>query len=95
MNAATPQGKNIEEVFKKPGILRVKCDFHPWMRAFIGVASHPYFDVTDADGEFELKQVPPGTYTVETWHELYGYQRKEVTVKTGETSQLPLSYTVE
>ena len=51
-----------------------KCDVHSWMNAYIGVVSHPYFAVTDKAGTFELKTVPPGTYTIEAWHEKLGRQ---------------------
>lgn len=53
-------------------VLRVKCDLHPWMKGFVGVFSHPFFQVTGADGTFELKGLPPGDYTVEAWHETLG-----------------------
>jgi len=45
----------------------VKCNVHSWMRAYIGVVDHPYFAVTGPDGAFELKNVPPGGYTVAVW----------------------------
>ena len=49
-----------------------KCDVHGWMNAYVGVLDHPYFAVTDKDGKFELKSLPPGTYTIEAWHEKLG-----------------------
>ncbi len=52
--------------------LRVKCDLHPWMSGSVGVFAHPYFQVTGADGAFELKGLPPGDYEVEAWHERLG-----------------------
>jgi plastocyanin len=62
-----------------------KCDVHPWMRAYVGVLDHPYFAVTGADGSFELKGLPPGTYTVEAWHESLGTQTQTVTIGAKET----------
>ena len=53
---------------------------HSWMRAWVGAVEHPYFAVTGADGSFELKNLPPGEYTVEAWHEQYGTQELKVTV---------------
>jgi hypothetical protein len=47
----------------------VKCNQHPWMKAYIGVLSHPFFAVTDYNGAFEIKGVPPGKYTLAAWHE--------------------------
>ena len=47
----------------------VKCNQHPWMKAYVGVFKHPFFAVSAADGTFTIKGVPPGTYTVVAWHE--------------------------
>ena len=61
-------------------MIRVKCNIHSWMHAFIGVVDHPYFAVTGSDGTFELKNVPPGEYTIEAWQEELGVQEQHVTV---------------
>ncbi len=61
-------------------MIHVKCNIHPWMKAWIGVVDNPYFAVTGADGSFELKNVPPGTYTIEAWQEELGVQEQQVTV---------------
>jgi plastocyanin len=53
-------------------MIQVKCDVHPWMRAYVGVLDHPYFMVTGADGTFELSGVPPRDYVLEAWHERFG-----------------------
>lgn len=58
----------------------VKCNVHPWMKAYIGVLDNPYFQVTGKDGSFDIKNVPPGTYTLVAWHELYGPTEQSVTV---------------
>lgn len=63
----------------------VKCDVHPWMSAYVAVMTHPYFDTTADDGRYEIT-VPPGTYTVEAWHERLGTETSEVTVADGETA---------
>lgn len=60
-----------------PGIVRVECDIHHWMRAWIVVAAHPYYAVTESDGSFVLEGVPPGTYTLQVWHERLGGSRTE------------------
>ena len=58
-----------EKVFDQPEILvRMKCDVHPWMFAYIGVTENPYFAVTDKDGNFKISGVPDGKYTVVAYH---------------------------
>jgi plastocyanin len=71
----------------------VKCDVHPWMSAFVAVMSHPYFDVTEDDGRYEI-QVPAGTYTIESWHERLGTRTQEVTVAAGETATVDFALDV-
>ena len=61
-------------------MIPVKCNVHPWMRSYIGVVGHPYFAVTGDDGSFTIKNLPPGTYTIEAWHEKFGTQDAQVTV---------------
>jgi plastocyanin len=69
----SPGAPDMEHRFPRPEIMiPVKCNVHSWMRAYIGVMPHPYFAITGADGAFELKDVPPGDYTVAAWHEKLG-----------------------
>ncbi|GMW00837.1 MAG: hypothetical protein AMXMBFR84_19740 [Candidatus Hydrogenedentota bacterium] len=58
----------------------VKCDIHPWMRAFIAVVNNPFHSVSGKDGLFALEGLEPGTYTIQAWHERLGTQTAEVTV---------------
>ena len=58
----------------------VRCNNHPWMNAFINVSPTPYFAVSDADGHFEIKGLPPGNYTLGAVHEKLGEQTQTVTV---------------
>jgi hypothetical protein len=69
-NFAQPvKGQVNPKTFEKPEVLvRIKCDVHNWMFAYVGVVDHPYFAVTDKDGNFTIKNVPPGKYTVEAIH---------------------------
>jgi plastocyanin len=62
-------GRSGSHTFTRPGIVRVFCDIHSHMSAFILVFAHRYFAVTDAEGRYRLDSVPPGTYTVAVWHE--------------------------
>src|ERR1700730_5979231 len=67
--------------FLKPEIMiPVKCNIHSWMHAFIGVLDHPYFAVSNDDGTFEIKNLPPGTYTIAVWTETLGTQERQLTV---------------
>jgi len=75
----SPGAPDLEHKFPRPDVMiPVKCNVHSWMRAFIGVVDHPYFAVTGTDGSFELKNVPPGDYTVAVWQEKLGEQKQEV-----------------
>ena len=75
------QKQTDTKVFTAPEVMvRFKCDMHGWMTAYAGVLDHPYFAVTTADGAFELKNVPPGTYIIEAWHEKLGTQSQHVTL---------------
>ncbi len=75
---AAGQQKNV--TFARPEIMRVKCDVHPWMSAYIGVFENPLFAISADDGSFQITGVPAGTYTLTAWHELYGEQKISVTV---------------
>jgi plastocyanin len=70
----------------------VKCNVHPWMKAYIAVLSTPYFQVTGNDGSFEIKNVPPGTYTVTAWHELYGTSDQSVTIGPKESKAVSFTF---
>jgi hypothetical protein len=60
--------------------IEIQCDIHPWMHAYLFVMDHPFFNVTDDDGAFAIEGLPPGEYTLESWHEKLGKQRTSVTV---------------
>ena len=81
-----PKGENKKKSFARQEVMiPVKCNVHPWMRAYIGVVSHPFFAVTGDDGTFTIKGLPPGTYKVEAWHEKYGAKEMDVTVAPKDT----------
>ena len=68
-SGATPPGKSKSVRFDRPGIVRVFCDIHSHMSAFILVFAHRFFAVTDDEGRYRIDEVPPGTYTVVGWYE--------------------------
>ena len=74
-------------------VLRLKCDIHRWMTAYIGVVSHPYFAVSGPGGTFEIVNVPAGTHTIQTWHERYGSLTRPVRVTAGATAIVDVPYT--
>jgi len=81
-NKSQPPGAgDIEDTFAREEIaIPVKCNVHPWMKSYIAVFKNPYFQVTGKDGAFDLKNLPPGTYTIEAWHEKYGTSDQTVTI---------------
>lgn len=88
-NISQPPGSlPIEQTFAREEIIPVKCNVHPWMRGYIAVFKHPYFAITDKDGSFDLKNVPPGDYTIEAWHEKYGTLTQKVTLGPNQTKAL-------
>jgi plastocyanin len=88
-----PGSEPLKRRFKEREVMiRVKCNIHSWMRAWIGAVEHPYFAVTGAGGTFEIKNVPPGDYTVEVWHEQYGTQEMKVTVKPSGKENLGFTF---
>ena len=75
------QGMENEKTFDQEEVMiPVKCDVHPWMSSYLGVVSHPYYAVTGEDGSFAIENLPPGTYTLEAWHEELGTKTTQVTV---------------
>jgi len=83
-------GKTKSVRFDRPGVVRVFCDIHSHMSAFVVVFNHPYFRVTDADGRFRIDNVPPGTYTVIGWYEGEARDTRSVNVTAGGIVDLDL-----
>jgi len=77
---------------RNEGILRLRCDVHVWMVAYVGVVKHPYFAVTDATGTFTIRNVPPGVHTIQAWHERYGPLTSAVTLEPGGTASVEFTY---
>lgn len=85
-NRAQPHARTIAIGFKSPEVLRVDCDLHSWMRGWIVVADHPFYAVTNEEGEFVFENVPPGKYKLEVWQEVLGRVNQDITV-AGEGTQ--------
>jgi hypothetical protein len=73
-------------------IIKLKCDVHPWMTAYVLVSSHPFFAVTGDDGSFKIPGVPPGSYTVEAWHERYGAKTAQITVAADKPTEATFQF---
>ena len=93
INKAQPKFKKVmTEKFTKPEIIKAACDAHAWMTGWIVATDHPFVGVTDEKGNFTIKDVPPGSYKVEIWHETLGKQVKEVSVKAKEEAKLTAEF---
>jgi uncharacterized membrane protein/plastocyanin len=93
-NVAMPK-KNQREtrVFTRPELfLQAKCSVHPWMGAFVAVMEHSFFDVTRKGGEFEIKNLVPGTYTIEAWHEVFGTLTQEISITDKDISDITFTF---
>jgi len=83
----------LKSTFAQPEFaMPVLCNVHPWMRAFVFVFDNPYFAVTSIAGTFELKNLPPGTYTIEAWHENYNVQDLTVTIAAKESKSISFAF---
>jgi hypothetical protein len=90
-NRTQPMGRTIPVTFAQPEIVRINCDLHAWMTAWVVVAAHPFYVVTGADGRFAFDNLPAGQYKLQIWHERLGTVPANVTV----TEQQPVQVTVE
>jgi plastocyanin len=87
------QGMKTMHTFdKKEVMVPFKCDVHGWMNAYVGVMDNPYYAVTDADGKFELKSLPPGTYTIEAWQEKLGPMTQTVTLGPKDSKEVNFTF---
>jgi plastocyanin len=85
-NRTQPKGRAIPITFSKPEIVKIDCDLHSWMRAWVVVAEHSFYAITGANGEFTLGSVPAGTYQLSIWQETLGTVTKDVTVGEGDAN---------
>jgi plastocyanin len=93
-NMAMPASRTeaVEDFAKVEGMFVIKCDVHPWMKAYVEVLSHPFFDVTGPDGTFRIAALPAGTYEIEAWHEKLGTRTASVTVADGATGSADFTF---
>ena len=73
-------------------VIKLKCDVHPWMTAYVLVTDNSYFAVSGRDGSFSIRGIPAGSYHLEAWHERFGLKTAKVTLSEGETARVAFSY---
>jgi hypothetical protein len=82
------KGMKLKKSFSKPEVMvKIKCEVHPWMGAYAGVLDHPFYSVSGEEGSFEIKNLPPGQYVIEAWHEKYGLLTQNVTIGADSDTQ--------
>jgi hypothetical protein len=92
-NVALPPARRVRKPLARAGTMMITCNVrHSWMSAIIAVADHPYHTVTDAEGSYEIRDLPPGTYTLRLWHEELGTREQPVTITAGETAVVDVTY---
>ena len=79
---------------KAESMFQIKCDVHPWMSAYMGVFTHPFYSVTKTDGKFTISGLDPGTYEITAWHERLGMQTAMVTVSGTDTKTQNFKFAV-
>jgi len=78
--------------FEQPEIIKLQCDVHSWMNGWIVVTDHPYYALTNANGEFTLENVPSGTHTLSVWQEVLGEQKQTITVDVGDSTTVSIEF---
>jgi plastocyanin len=92
-HAAKEPDLALETGAKAGDVVDVVCDVHPWMHAYAVMVDHPYFAVTGEDGTFEIKNLAPGSYTIEAWHPSLGVQTLDLKIGTGPKAIVPARIT--
>ena len=89
------QGMKYTTTFTAPEVmLPFKCDVHKWMNAWVGVLEHPFYSTSGKGGAFALAGLPPGTYTIEAWHEKLGAQTQQVTIGAKESKTISFAFKI-
>jgi hypothetical protein len=86
-NVGLYPGRVVRKPIVATGPVKVICEVHPWMTAYIFVAENPYHAVTDIYGRYEIRDVPPGTYRIKAWHERLGAQEQNIIVRDGKMTK--------
>lgn len=88
-----PGAPDLQRRFGYPEVMiPVKCNVHAWMKSYVAVLEHPFFAITNEQGEFALPPLPPGDYTVAAWHEAFGEVERRITVRPGDAPALAFAF---
>lgn len=88
-----PKAAPIDKTFHDPEVMMpIKCNQHPWMKAYVNVATNPFYAVSDAQGNFEIQGLPPGDYTIAAVHEALGEQTQKISVGAKEIMAVDFTY---
>ena len=91
-----PDDKPIVKKFTAPEMMiRMQCNQHPWMRAYVNVMTNPYFAVSKPDGSFEIKNLPPGEYTLAAVHEKFGEKTMKIKVAPQQTAKAAFDFSAK
>jgi hypothetical protein len=93
--AMVAQRKESFQQFGSPGIVKFICEAHYWMTSYVIVTPHPYFAKVDSTGNYVLEDVPPGKYTLVSWHEYFGTKEVPITVKENQPAEANFAYSDE
>ena len=86
------KAKPIDQLAEKDGMMKWKCDVHPWMRGYVGVNKNAFQAVTGTDGKFKIDGLSAGSYTIEAWHEKFGVKTVEIKVDAGKPAAASFKY---
>ena len=87
------QGMVSKKTFDKQEVMiKFKCDVHGWMASYLAVLPHPYYGVSQADGTFSINGLPPGSYTLEAWHERFGTRTLSAVVAAADVDGLEFAF---
>lgn len=80
-----PKGETVPQTFNKSGVVRVFCDIHSHMSAFIIILDNPFFATGNKNGNYEINNIPPGKYKLNVWHDNFEFESVEININSGET----------
>jgi hypothetical protein len=86
--------ENVRKFAHREVMVKFRCDVHKWMTSYMGVLPHPYYSVSGGDGAFSLKNLPPGEYLIEAWHEKLGTQSQKIVVGDKEIKEITFSFKI-